>query len=51
VTRAGGAPCVERVELLVKLISPQFDVPDAEIDRTVHIVNRKLSESVEVLSA
>ena len=44
---AGGAPCIERVDLLVKLISHQLGVPNAEIDRTVRIVNQKLSESVE----
>ncbi len=48
---AGGAPCIERVDLLVKLISHQLGVPNAEIDRTVRIVNQKLSESVEALSA
>jgi hypothetical protein len=48
---AGGAPCIERVDLLVKLISHQLGVPNAEIDRTVRIVNQKLSESVEAISA
>ena len=43
---AGGAPCIERVDLLVKLISHQLGVPNAEIDRTVQIVNRKLSEGL-----
>jgi hypothetical protein len=31
---------------LVKLISHQLGAPNAEIDRTVQIVNRKLNESV-----
>ncbi len=44
---AGGSPSIERVDLLVKLISHQLGVPNAEIDRTVRIVNQKLSESVE----
>src|SRR6059058_45980 len=43
---AGGAPSIERVDLLVKLISHQLGVPNAEIDRTVRIVNQKLSESI-----
>jgi len=42
---AGGAASIERVDLLVKLISHQLGVPNAEIDRTVHIVNQKLNES------
>ncbi|MDI1261674.1 MAG: 2-dehydropantoate 2-reductase N-terminal domain-containing protein [bacterium] len=40
---ASGAPCIERVDLLVKLISHQLGVPNAEIDRTVAIVNEKLN--------
>jgi len=43
---AGGAPSIERVDLLVKLISHQLGVPNAEIDRTVQIVNQKLNESI-----
>jgi hypothetical protein len=43
---AGGAPCIERVDLLVKLISHQLGAPNAEIDRTVQIVNQKLNESI-----
>jgi hypothetical protein len=43
---AGRAPCIERVDLLVKLISHQLGVPNAEIDRTVQIVNQKLNESI-----
>ena len=48
---AGGAPFIERVDLLVKLISHQLGVPNAGIDRTVRIVNQKLSEGVEAISA
>jgi hypothetical protein len=44
---ASGAPFIERVDLLVKLISHQLGVPNAEIDRTVQIVDQKLSEKVE----
>ena len=43
---AGGAPSIERVDLLVKLISHQLGAPNAEIDRTVRIVNQKLNESI-----
>jgi hypothetical protein len=43
---ASGAPFIERVDLLVKLISHQLGVPNAEIDRTVRIVNQKLNESI-----
>jgi hypothetical protein len=43
---AAGAPFIERVDLLVKLISDQLGMPDAEIDRTVEIVNHKLSERI-----
>jgi hypothetical protein len=43
---AGGAPSIERVDLLVKLISHQLGAPNAEIDRTVQIVNQKLNESI-----
>src|SRR5438132_9487520 len=43
---AGGAPCIERVDLLVKLISHQLGVPNAELDRTVRIGNQKLNESI-----
>ena len=48
---ASGAPFIERVDLLVKLISHQLGLPNAEIDRTVQIVNQKLSESVKAISA
>lgn len=43
---ANGTPFIERVDLLVKLISHQLGTPDAEIDRTVQIVDRKLDERV-----
>ena len=43
---ASGAPFIERVDLLVKLISHQLGVPSAEIDRTVEIVDRKLGEKI-----
>jgi len=43
---AAGAPFVERVDLLVKLISQQLGMPNAEIDRTVQIVDQKLSERI-----
>src|SRR6476659_6143717 len=42
---AGGATSIDGVDLLVKLISHQLGAPNAEIDRTVQIVNRKLNES------
>ncbi len=41
-----GAPFIERVDLLVKLISHQLGMPDAEVDRTVQIVDRKLDERI-----
>src|SRR5437763_12401374 len=43
---AGGAPFIERVDLLVKLISHQLGQPNAEIDRTVEIVDQKLNERI-----
>jgi hypothetical protein len=43
---ASGAPFIERVDLLVKLISYQLGVPNAEIDRTVQIVDQKLNERI-----
>src|ERR1700761_232988 len=45
---ANGAPFIERVDLLVKLISHQLGVPSAEIDRTVGIVDQKLNEKIIV---
>ncbi|SON54380.1 hypothetical protein HDIA_0839 [Hartmannibacter diazotrophicus] len=41
---AAGAPFIERVDLLVKVISHQLGMPNAEIDRTVDIVDSKLNE-------
>jgi hypothetical protein len=43
---SNGAPFIERVDLLVKLISHQLGVPNAEIDRTVEIVDQKLNERI-----
>ncbi len=43
---ANGAPFIERVDLLVKLISHQLGLPNAEIDRTVQIVDQKLNEKI-----
>ncbi|WP_424630592.1 ketopantoate reductase family protein [Bradyrhizobium sp. SYSU BS000235] len=40
---ASGAPFIERVDLLVKLISHQIGMPNAEIDRTVDTVDNKLN--------
>ncbi|MDE1972298.1 MAG: hypothetical protein KGI48_03870 [Hyphomicrobiales bacterium] len=41
-----GAPFIERVDLLVKLISHQLGLPNPEIDRTVEIVDQKLNERI-----
>jgi hypothetical protein len=43
---SNGAPFIERVDLLVKLISDQLGLPNAEIDRTVEIVDQKLNERI-----
>jgi len=43
---SSGAPFIERVDLLVKLISHQLGVPNAEIDRTVQIVDQKLNDRI-----
>ncbi|MFO1108132.1 MAG: hypothetical protein U1E61_02990 [Bradyrhizobium sp.] len=43
---AAGAPFIERVDLLVKLISHQLGQPDPEIDRTVEIVDQKLNDKI-----
>ena len=43
---AAGAPFIERVDLLVKLISHQIGAPNAEIDRTVQTVDQKLNEKI-----
>jgi hypothetical protein len=41
-----GAPFIERVDLLVKLISDQLGMPNSEIDRTVQIVDQRLNERI-----
>jgi hypothetical protein len=43
---ASGAPFIERVDLLVKLISHHLGMPNAEIDRTVQVVDQKLNERI-----
>src|SRR3954463_7056744 len=43
---ASGAPFIERVDLLVKLISHQLGMPNEEIDRTVQIVAQILTERI-----
>lgn len=43
---AAGAPFIERVDLLVKLISHELGMPNAEIDRTVEIIDRKLDDRI-----
>lgn len=43
---AGGAPFVERVDLLIALISQQLGMPNEEIDRTVKTVDSRLNESI-----
>jgi hypothetical protein len=43
---ASGAPFIERVDLLVKLISQQIGMHNAEIDRIVDTVDLKLSEKI-----
>ena len=43
---ASGAPFIERVDLLVKLISEQAGMPNDEINRTVQTVDRRLGESI-----
>ena len=44
---ANGAPFIEGVDLLVKLISAQIGMPNADIDRTVQIVDQRLNERLE----
>ncbi|WP_338317713.1 ATP-binding cassette domain-containing protein, partial [Bradyrhizobium ottawaense] len=44
--RPNAGPFIERVDLLVKLISHQLGVPNAEIDRTVETVDLKLNEKI-----
>ena len=43
---ANGAPFIERVDLLVKLISHQLGLPNSEIDHTVQTVDQKLNERI-----
>ena len=43
---ANGAPFIERVDLLVKLISYQLGAPNDEIDHTVQLVDQKLNERI-----
>jgi hypothetical protein len=43
---ASGAPFIERVDLLLKLISHQLGMPNGEIDRTVQVVDYKLNERI-----
>lgn len=38
---ANGAPFIERVDLLVNLMSHQLGMPNGEIDRTVEIADQK----------
>src|ERR1700760_264938 len=44
---ANGAPFIERVDLLVKLIASQIGMPNADIDRTVQIVDQRLNERLQ----
>src|SRR6187549_3057302 len=43
---SNGSASIERVDLLVKLISHQLGMPNAEIDRTVQVVDQKLNEKI-----
>jgi len=43
---AGGSPFIERVDLLVKLISHQLGMPNGAIDKTVETVDQKLNEKI-----
>ena len=43
---ASGAPFIERVDLLVKLIADQLGMSNAEIDRTVQTVDHKLNDRI-----
>lgn len=43
---ASGAPFIERVDLLVKLVSQQLGMPNAAIDETVRTVDGRLNESI-----
>lgn len=44
---AAGAPFIERVDLLVKLISHQLGMTNPNIDYTVDVVDQKLNERLE----
>ena len=43
---AAGAPFIERVDLLVKLVSDQLGASSADVDRTVQTVDQKLNEKI-----
>ena len=43
---AAGAPFIERVDLLVKLISHELEMAHEEIDKTVAVVDAKLDEAI-----
>ncbi len=43
---AAGAPFIERVDLLVKLISHELGMGHEEIDKTVSVVDGKLAEAI-----
>ena len=43
---SAGAPFIERVDLLVKLISHQLGMANVEIDGTVDVVDQKLNERI-----
>jgi hypothetical protein len=43
---AAGAPFIERVDLLVKLISHHLGMPNGDIDATVQVVDQKLNEKI-----
>ena len=45
---ASGAPVIERVDLLVKMISHELGMAHAAIDHTVEVVSAKLSDTVVV---
>ncbi|MEL6477828.1 MAG: hypothetical protein AAFR17_10925 [Pseudomonadota bacterium] len=43
---AAGAPFIERVDLLVKLIAEQLEMRNVEIERTVSVIDHKLDEQI-----
>ncbi|MEM0921908.1 MAG: hypothetical protein AAGF44_07925 [Pseudomonadota bacterium] len=43
---ASGAPFIERVDLLVKVIAEQLGMPHAEIERTVDVIDHKLDDQI-----